>query len=217
MVEVSSFHLDYNNAILDKGNIAKSIHDMSNGTHSVKLFPTVEGVHSLSVTIDGSHIKESPFLLRVEPGETDPSSSILLEEIIEGVTGRELSLELQAMDTNGNKRHKGGDEILVVMIPLSGEELEEILCRVEYFIDGRYSISCPAASHAGEFLLHVEIVTSSGDATPIKSSPFRATIYPGHATPETTEVISGGSITSRAGVHIVKFTSKAGLYSTFLV
>ena len=207
-VEVDAFHYQV------EGNLQTTILDNNNGTYTVTFNPGSAGIYFLSVLIDGSDINKSPFLLRVEPGETDPSNSILLgEETIEGVTGQMIQLDLQAIDANGDKRHKGGDGILADMVALSSEGSEEILnCKPEYATEGLYSVSCPTASHAGSYLLHVDIVRSSG-RNPIKSSPFQVTIYPGRATPGNTDITSGGSISGNT----VEFTSKAGLYESFLV
>ena len=154
-------------------------------------------------------------MLNVEPGETDPLHSVLIGEL-EEVTGCDVQLTLQTYDASGNKRHKGEDEILAEMIPLFGEESEENLtCNAVYDSEGLYSITCPAAAHAGNYLLQIDIITSSGEAKPIKDGPFRLTVFPGNATPGKTEVTSGG--TQVAGGYTVMFTGTAGMYESFVV
>ena len=208
-VEVESFHHQ------DKGSLlVQPIIDNNNGTYTVRYTPVAAGIYFLFVKINGSDIKESPFLLRVEPGETDPLHTLLLvDESIVEVTEKAIQLEMQAMDVNDNKRHTGGDDIRASLITSPGEGFTETLeCKPDYATNGLYSITCPAASQSGSYLLNVSIVTSSGKVQGIKSSPFEVTIYPGHATPETTEIISG----STSG-HNVNFVSEAGIHQSFVV
>ena len=207
-VAVDGFHHQ------DEGNLhIQPTIDNDNGTYTVQYTPDATGVYFMSVTIDGSDIKESPFLLRVEPGETDPLQTILLgAETIVGATGREMQLQLQAMDANSNKGHKGGDDILAVMVASPGEGFTEMLdCKVDYATEGLYSITCPVVSQSRSYLLDFSIATSSGLRS-INSSPFKVTIYPSHAIPETSEVISG----SISGQN-VNFISDTGLFQSFVV
>jgi hypothetical protein len=78
------------------------------------------------------------------------------------------------------------------------------------------SVTCPAATQSGSFLLDVDLVIDSA-TKPIKSSPFRITIFPGHAIPETTQVVPGGSAGQIFSQTTVKFTSKARQWATFVV
>ena len=200
-------------------NFHPTIFDNNNGTYSVKYNPGATGVYFLSVNVFGSPIKGSPFVLNVQPGETEPQESTLLsvEGGIEGVTGRELVLEFQAMDINRNKRHRGDDEIMAVMTPffVAGHQ-ETLYCNSKYYTDGRYAITCPAAIQSGSFLLDVDLLVDSA-TKPIKSSPFHITIFPGHAIPETTQVVPGGSAGQTFSQTTVKFTSKARQWATFVV
>jgi hypothetical protein len=199
------------------GNFHTTILDNNNGTYSVKYTPDATGVYFLSTTVNGSPVKGSPFVVNVQPGETNPRECHLLGVGggIEGVTGRELVLDFQAMDINRNKRHNGDDKIIAVMTPLSVAGHQETLhCNSEYITDGLYSITCLAATHSGSYLLDVGLLIDSG-MQPIKSSPFNIIIFPGHAIPETTQVTPGGS--AEFSQTTVKFTSKARQWATFVV
>ena len=83
-------------------------------------------------------------------------------------------------------------------------------------LHGRYAITCPAATQSGSFLLDVDLMIDSA-TKPIKSSPFRITIFPGHAIPEMTQVVPGGSAGQTFNQTTVKFTSKATQWATFVV
>ena len=196
-VEVSSVSIKGQNEIQ-----VNEIADLYNGTYKVRYTPLSSGVYTLSVSLNGNHIKESPFLLTVKSGETDPANCHLIENMIKQVAGQELLVTLQTMDVNMNHRHEGGDKIDA---ELSGEE-EDLQCQAEFTSNGQYSIICPPAPHSGNYLLHVNIVTSSG-TEPIQRSPHQVTIVPGSATPERTEVTSGGQDDGNS----VSLTSPAGL------
>lgn len=187
--------------------------DNNNGTYFVQYTALRAGDYFLSITVNESSVKGSPFLLRVEPGETEAEETILLNQnMLEFVTGREIGLEIQTMDSNRNKRNAGNDEIIAVLSPLPVEEHQSTLhCKLEYVIDGLYNITCPAASLSGSYLLDIRILTSSG-SHPIKSSPFPIIIVPGGATAEMT-LITGLDI----GKDSEELISKAGRYETFSV
>jgi hypothetical protein len=190
LVEVNTIHHQ------NGGNFHATILDNNNGTYSARYTPDATGVYFLSVTVFGSPIKGSPFVLNVQPGETEPQESALLSVGggIEGVTGQELILEFQAMDINRNKRHRGDDEIMAVMTPLSVAGHQEMLyCDSKYYTDGLYAITCLMVTQSGSFLLDVDLMIDSA-TKPIKSSPFHITIFPGHTIPETTQVVPGGSV-----------------------
>lgn len=199
----------------------------TSGTYLLSVTLGVKRVHDnfgrfqVNKSIALSHIKGSPFLLNVQPGATDPKESTLIfADKIEGITGRGLLLELQAMDCNGNTRHEGGDKILafVTQSPDGSMHNEHRNCLSEYAGGGRYSLKCPPMSESGSFQLNVHIIDDYGDLHPIKFSPFDVTIYPGNATPETTQVISGGIKTGTgSGGITMQFFSKAGLFGTFIV
>ncbi|KAL7553689.1 hypothetical protein ACHAWF_017014 [Thalassiosira exigua] len=210
-IDVSSFHVKDEDASLQV-----NIVDNFNGTHTCAYTPRVAGLYFLTITVKGSHVAESPFLLRVEPGKTDPSNCILLgEDTISGVTGRELILELQAMDSSRNHRHKGGDGIIATLVPLSsGGPDYNINCGDDYIADGLYTITCPATTETGRYLLHIDMATSTGALEPIKGSPFEVTIFPGHAVPEQTQVTSGGTEVGRGRV---RFSAERGTYASFVV
>ena len=133
-VEVNTIHHQ------NGGDFHTTIHDNNNGTHSVKYNPSATGVYFLSINVFGSPIKGSPFVLNVQPGETEPQESTLLNVGggIKGVTGRELVLEFQAMDINRNTRTRGDDEIMAVMTPVSVAGHQETLyCNSKYLIGDR--------------------------------------------------------------------------------
>ena len=215
---------DFGNLLLDGGSLVEvnsvsikgqneiqvnEIADLHNGTYRVRYTPGQTGVYTLSVSLHGNHIKDSPFLLTVKSGETDPANCYLIENMIKQVAGQELLVvTLQTIDVNMNHRHEGGDKIEAV---LSGEE-EDLQCQAEYTSNGQYSIICPPAPHSGNYLLNVNIVTNLG-AKPIHTSPHQVTIVPGSATPERTEVTSGGQDDGNS----VSLISPAGLHSTFVV
>ena len=116
------------------------------------------------------------------------------------------------MDSNGNKRNAGNDEIVASISPLFvGGHQQQFYCNVEYMIDGLYIVICPSVSHAGSYLLHVGLSTSSG-VDPIKSSPFPLTIVPGKAAPEMTTIVGMDLY-----VDSIKLTGKAGRYEAFSI
>jgi hypothetical protein len=207
--ELSVALISYEN----QADIQTTILDNNNGTYIVRYTPIRAGIYFLSITMNESGIKGSPFLLRVEPGGTEPLETILLHQnMLHFVSGREMILEIQSMDSNGNKRDVGNDEILAVMTPLSVKgQQEKSYCKSEYVTNGLYNVTCAAASHAGTYSLDIGIAVSSG-IIPIKSSPFQFTIFPGEAVPETTSIVG-----LELGQESLKINSRAGRYETFSV
>eukprot|EP00569_Conticribra_weissflogii_P001095 CAMPEP_0171357158 /NCGR_PEP_ID=MMETSP0878-20121228/46096_1 /TAXON_ID=67004 /ORGANISM="Thalassiosira weissflogii, Strain CCMP1336" /LENGTH=507 /DNA_ID=CAMNT_0011863191 /DNA_START=607 /DNA_END=2130 /DNA_ORIENTATION=- len=215
------------------------VDDNLNGTYTASYTPEKSGTYLLSVLLTGSsmlhdlgnfafgkrlalsHIKGSPFLLKVVPGATDPGQSeLVFSGILEQVTGRDLIIDLQAYDANKNRRLVGGDKI-VAYLSSSSNVLEidtSVECNSKYLDEGLYSLMCPAVSTAGKYQLDVNFADIKGVLTPIRFSPFDVVIHPGHATPETTEVSSGGlEVDIGTGQKVVRFNSHVGLFGSFVV
>lgn len=207
--ELSVVLVNYEN----QADIQTTVLDNNNGTYAVKYTPLRAGNYFLSITVNESDIKGSPFVLRVEPGGTEPLETILLHQsMLEFVTGREIGLEIQAMDSNRNKPDLGKDEILAVISPLSVERYQgNLSCKSEYVTDGRYNVTCPAVLQSGSYALDISISASSG-IIPIKSSPFQLSFIPGDAAPEMTSIVGRES-----GHESMKLISRAGRYETFSV
>lgn len=168
-----------------------------------------------------SHIKGSPFLLKVEPGATDPrQSELVFSGKLEQVTGKDVIIDLQTYDVNKNRRVAGGDKIVAYLSssPHALEIKTSVECKSKYLDEGLYSLMCPAMSTAGKFQLDVNLANIRGVLTPIRSNPFDVVIHPGHATPETTEVSSGGvEVDIGMGQKVVQFNSHVGLFGSFVV
>ena len=196
----------------NRDDLKASVLDNNNGTYSVKYTPKYAGIYFLSISVNEAIVNGSPFLLRVEPGETDPRETILLNQnMLQFVTGREMVMEVLAMDSNGNKRNAGNDEIVASISPLFvGEYQQQFYCNVEYLIDGLYNVICPSVSNAGSYLLHVGLSTSSS-ANPINSSPFPLTVVPGKAAPEMTMIVGADLLMDS------NLTGKAGRYEAFSI
>ena len=199
-----------------EGDLQIIMTDHLNGTYTVDCnTPEVAGVYFLSINIDGFSIQGSPLVLTVKPNLVEPSKSILLVDdnwLIKGTAGREIRLELQTKDMNGNSRHEQGDEQILAVRQSSFMEAPEdmsVNCEAIYDADGRYNIACPAVLEAGEYSLQVDILLTGSDNTnpqPIKGSPFNAKIHPGSAVPHMSEVIGG-----------FNSPGSAGLYETFTI
>lgn len=195
--------------------------DNKNGTYTVNYNPGVSGLYFLFVNINSSPVHgTSPYLLNVKPGETNPDETIILSDSgeVEGVAGRELMLQVQARDVNRNNRDEGGDTFRAVLETSSVDgSNEEHHCKVDYDGGGIYSLVCSAMPKAGDCQLHIDVLIDE-EWLSIKSSPFKGTIHPGYAIPETTTVTSGCiAISDESGESSIAFESHAGLYSNFVV
>jgi len=205
--------------------IETSVSDNGNGTFVVRYHAGVSGEYLLFVQVGElstsrplSHVKDSPFLLTVQSGRSDPKTSILsMDKGGLGVTGRSLISRLQTRDFHRNIRYQGGDEIIAY---LSSVEFptEKYRCKVDDDDSGTYLIDCPPQWKEGPYLLDVSIVSSTGVEEPLTSCPFNVTVFPGHAVAAATSVVSGGTpITADSGIPSVLFIGDAGMWSSFVV
>jgi len=199
--------------------------DNRNGTFTVSYIAGVSGEFFLSIEIGEldtshqlSHVKGSPFLLTVQPGRSDPDTSILsMDNDGLGVAGVPLLSRLQTRDFHHNVRYQGGDEIIAHLSAVETPS-EKYRCQVDDDDSGTYLIECPSQWKEGSYHLDVSIESSAGNAEPLKSGPFNVTVFPGHAVASTTSVVSGGtSITADSGIPSVHFIGDAGVWGSFVV
>lgn len=149
--------------------------------------PTRSGVYQLNVTLDGSHIYGSPFLVNTSPAATFASESIALGSgLYNGMTGESSSFTIEAFDGYRNRRDSGGDDWSVVVKSTSSDSATDYnLGAVD--IDhgnGTYSASVtPLISGIND--LHITL-----NKSPLKGSPFQMNVVHGQVVGSSSYVLN---------------------------
>jgi hypothetical protein len=92
--------------------ITATVADQNNGKYNATYQPKKAGAYVLSVSLNGAHIKDSPFNVKVEPGKATAGNTVAsgdgLKRVVAGETGH---FTVQTKDANNNNLTKGGDAI----------------------------------------------------------------------------------------------------------
>lgn len=189
-----------------------SVVDNLDGTYTAKFVPGTSGYYWLRVTLNGSDIQASPFIMTVLPGKSDPQTSrLLVDGPINSMIGQNLNLDMQAADSFGNNARGGEDIVHAILISTAYNDVSknEYSCITKHKAKGVYSIDCPALRQAGDYFLSVQLGDDLDTLMHISGSPFDVTLRESVAVPETTEVNSNDTP--------VAVTSVAGFFSSFIV
>lgn len=112
--------------------------DNGNGTYSAAYKPISSGAHNVNVTLGGSSINKSPFVVNATQ-ETDPSKCRAFGPGTELASTAEPSVfTIQAVDTAGNPLNRGGDNFRVrVTAPSGGRAATNVVDNH----DGTYTVT----------------------------------------------------------------------------
>ena len=164
--------------------------DTGDGLYSITYRTAAAGAYQLAVTINGQHVKGSPFNTLVRPAATcADKSTVSGGGQSSAVAGEAASLAIHAVDCYGNAQTAGGDPFAVTLMrpgvtPLMADVLDGS--------DGSYAVSYNAAI-AGLWQMHV---TTGGVHT--IGSPYNVLVIPGPTDPAVSIAVGEG--TSRAAI-----------------
>ena len=138
--------------------------------------PTRSGVYQLNVTLNGSHIYGSPFLVDTSPASTFASESVASGSgLFNGMAGESSSFTIEAFDTYRNRRNSGGDDWSIVVKSSSSRSATDYnLGSIHIDHDnGTYTASVtPLFSGIND--LHISL-----NESPLKGSPFQMNVVHG--------------------------------------
>uniref|UniRef100_A0A6B2KZD0 Calponin-homology (CH) domain-containing protein n=1 Tax=Arcella intermedia TaxID=1963864 RepID=A0A6B2KZD0_9EUKA len=182
-----------------------SVKDHLDGTYSVSYetdkFGT-KGNFELHVKVGNSHIKDSPFMPEIIPGEADPSKCVAFGPGVGYAKAGELTeFTVQTKDLKGDNLRKGGTTL---MASLKGPGVDIPVAVVDN-ADGTYSCSYQT-ENASDLKLHIYAKTDAFGTGPIANSPYSVKVGPGMASAINT-IATGEGLTQAV----------SGLESTFTV
>ena len=191
-----------------------NISDLQNGKYRGSLSITLAGTYQLVVTLNGNHIRGSPWAIRVVPGKSSSRRSKIKPSTasdLGSIAGRFRRFLVQSIDSYGNSQvydeFYGPDLVIATMTGAS-----TIYCSVFDNKDSTYSISYTATA-AGMYQLSIQLYPAS-DArlsnfsaltidSPLSSSnlvrTFSVRVLAGDVNPKSFSVIRDGLEFIQAG------------------
>ncbi|KAL7455889.1 hypothetical protein ACHAXS_000371, partial [Conticribra weissflogii] len=118
-----------------------SIVDLGNGTYSVLVAPQISGPNLLSITLNGVHIRHSPFRMQVMHNHVSGPSSFIVdgnENVL--VAMIENTLILQARDAWGNNAIYCNEQPFDTIVTVESENILSENTSVEYRGSGKYAL-----------------------------------------------------------------------------
>ncbi len=175
--------------------------DNRDGTHLAQFTCYVEGEYFVDVKLGRVDIIQSPFVLTVDPGPTEPSQCVAVSRstvhgdgLKGGEAGRPLVFVIQAMDKYGNRVSAPGDDFQIKIT----EVIENIRVRAKVVDqgDGTYEVTWVGLIR-GEYEIRASLREEE-----IKGSPWTATISTGKAAPAKCTAEGLGLAGTQAGVPV---------------
>jgi adhesin/invasin len=163
-----------------------SVTDNDDGTYTASYAPVVLGADTITVTLNGLPIGNSPLTTSVAPGPLDPASSTAV--VPNGTVGLQTSLSIQARDQFSNPVPDGGS---TVSATITGANPGPIA--VTDNSDGTYSANYTPANPG------IDMVAITMDGTAVSGSPFTSTVSTGTVDPAQTTATVAASLA--AGEH----------------
>lgn len=169
--------------------------DHGNGTYSLQVVPVVAGPNDLSIMLDGSHIRGSPFRMNVVHNIVDgPSSFVVNEEVSQMKAMTENVFTIQAVDKWGNKAIYSEEYPHNTLVSIQSESIDTSATQISYSGGGKYEITVTPIL-AGEIQLEIML-----DSKSINGSPWSISVYPGDFYAETSVATGAGLRRAQAGV-----------------
>eukprot|EP00898_Chlorokybus_atmophyticus_P002685 jgi/Chlat1/3417/Chrsp23S03820 len=160
---------------------------------------TQPGVYMCSVTVGGSNIPGSPFLVNVVPGPISPSDTKLGTnvgslKVVAGVAG---NINVLASDEDGFTT-TNVTQCNVGLVDANGTSIAQVACNLTSMVIS-YNVT-----KAGVYTLYVNVssVSTPGSAQPIQGSPFvgLCKVVPADINPKSCTATGMGLISATAGV-----------------
>lgn len=147
-------------------NVPVNLHDNLNGTYDGSYPATQPGQYEVAVTLNGEHIKDSPFHPLLEAANANQSWAEG-PGLHEGKTGKPCPFTIHAKDADGVDRNTGGDPFKV---DIKGPQA--VTPKVRDNNDGTYSVEY-VVDQPGDYTVNVTL-----HGQPIKDAPFHPHIKP---------------------------------------
>ena len=170
--------------------------DYGNGTYSILVVPEVAGPNDLSITLDGKHIRGSPFRINVVHNAVHGPSSFVVDEaeVSQMKAMTENIFTIQAVDKLGNKAIYSQEHPHNTSVSVESESIDTSATQISYGGGGKYEISVkPVVS--GE--IYIEIMLNGKD---IIGSPPPVSVQPGDFFADTSVATGVGLMRAQAGV-----------------
>jgi len=94
--------------------ITGEVKDNGDGTYACAYDIEKAGDYKMDVQIGGEHVAKSPFTVVARPGATHVANTEVVASNKAADAGKNV-VTLQLKDVKGNKRHKGGDKVMVTV------------------------------------------------------------------------------------------------------
>jgi hypothetical protein len=155
--------------------------DEDDGTYTADYEPTVAGIDTVSITMDGTPISGSPYTSRV----AGPSPAHSTATVPDGTVELETDIVIQARDASGNRWNSGGAKVLVTVWGANAEEPFE----ADDEDDGTYTADYKPT------VAGIDTVSITMDGTPISGSPFTSRVGANGASPaHSTATVPDGTV-----------------------
>ena len=170
--------------------------DHGNDTYSLHVVPLISGPNDLSIMLDGSHIRGSPFRMDIVHGAVDGSSSFVINEAkVSTMTAmREAAFVIQAADKWGNMATYSDEEPYNTSVSVQSQDIDASATQIRYGGSGKYEISVtPVLS--GEIQLGIML-----NGVDMIGSPLQVSVHPGDFFAETSVASGVGLMRAKAGL-----------------
>ena len=174
------------------------IHDFLNGTYRAAVTPIISGPKELHITLNGVHIKGSPFRFDVTHGLVDGASSYVVDEnhVMTMTAMSENTFQLKATDEYGNIAIYCGVHPFEANVIVEAEFVDNDKTRVHYVGAGLYEVSIYML-RSGQRSIRIKI-----NGSEVQRSPFNVTVLPGPFAAPFTSASSAGLSLVTAGKEV---------------
>ena len=152
-------------ALVLTGSIADDA--LNAGIYDVSFTPTISGMHTLVIKIEGQHIIGSPFSITIDSGATtDLTKTTITTFLSQYKTGEYIEFLIEARDSYGNIRSASTSEVFIVT--LVDSDLVEIAVAPVSNNNGTYTVKQLLSKVTTQTLS----VKESTNTTNVASSPY---------------------------------------------
>jgi filamin len=143
-----------------------NVRDNGNGTYDAEYAPNKTGNYTLTPVVNGEHVKDAPFHVKVSAGGFDPNQTGV-EVPNPGYTGR-AGPKVSVKDKNGNLRAGFDDQVEADLTP----KLKITGVKANSNGDGTYVVDYPANLLPGDYDIDVRV-----NGHPAPRGPFNGKVH----------------------------------------